>query len=160
MTSADLFDPLASLAAQPAHPTPHSAQHSPVNSDATTEIARLKRALAETEKAGAEIRAINVRLLEERTPGPFLATAIKIGELVEKKQVAYGDSFGKSGSIMRTLYPAGIPLEKLDDALTVIRIVDKLFRIATDRDALGESPWGDIAGYAILASTRLSRESK
>jgi len=77
-----------------------------------------------------------------------------IGELVEKKQAAYGDSFGKSGQVMRILYPAGIPLEKLDDALTVVRVVDKLFRIATDRDALGESPWRDITGYGLLATAR------
>lgn len=78
----------------------------------------------------------------------------RIGDLVEKKQAAYGDSFGKSGEVMRILYPAGIPLEKLDDALTVVRILDKLFRIATDRDALGESPFRDIAGYSLLAVKR------
>lgn len=80
-----------------------------------------------------------------------------IGELVEKKQAAYGDSFGKSGQVLRLLYPDGIPLEKLDDALVVVRILDKLFRIATDRDALGESPFRDIAGYALLAVARAER---
>lgn len=73
-----------------------------------------------------------------------------IGRLVTKKQAAYGDSFGKAGQIMAILYPAGIPPEKLDDALTIVRVIDKLFRIATDRDALGESPWRDVAGYALL----------
>lgn len=78
-----------------------------------------------------------------------------IGLTVEKKQAAYGDSFGKSGQVMRILYPDGIPPGKLDDALTVVRVLDKLFRIATDRDALGESPWRDIAGYALLSVSRL-----
>lgn len=78
----------------------------------------------------------------------------EIGELVERKQAAYGNSFGRSGEVMRALYPAGIPPEKMDDALAVVRVVDKLFRIATDRDALGESPWRDIAGYALLATRR------
>lgn len=77
-----------------------------------------------------------------------------IGELVTEKQAAYGDSFGKSGAMMRILYPDGIPHEKMDDALTVVRVLDKLFRIATDRDALGESPWRDVAGYALLAVRR------
>jgi hypothetical protein len=80
-----------------------------------------------------------------------------IGALVETKQKLYGNSFGKSGDIMRILYPNGIPPEKLDDALTIVRIVDKLFRIATDRDALGESPWQDIAGYAILSVGRAKK---
>lgn len=77
-----------------------------------------------------------------------------IGKLVNEKQVAYGDSFGKSGDVLRILYPDGIPPEKIDDALCVTRIVDKLFRVAADRDALGESPYRDIAGYAILGAMK------
>lgn len=80
--------------------------------------------------------------------------ATKLAALVETKQAAYGDSFGKAGAVMRILYPDGIPLEKLDDALTVVRIIDKQFRIATRKDALGESPWEDIMGYALLAVRR------
>ncbi|RUO94831.1 hypothetical protein D7Y11_02575 [Corallococcus sp. AB018] len=81
-----------------------------------------------------------------------------IGALVTTKQAAHGDSFGKSGAVMRILYPDGIPPERMDDALTVVRVLDKLFRIATDRDALGESPWRDIAGYALLSVARSERE--
>jgi hypothetical protein len=84
----------------------------------------------------------------------------EIGRLVEEKQAAYGDSFGRSGEVIRAFYPTGIPPEKLDDALGVIRIVDKLFRIATDRDALGESPWRDIAGYGLLGAARVGREAR
>lgn len=83
---------------------------------------------------------------------------LRIGALVEEKQAAYGDSFGKSGDVMRALYPDGIALDKMADALTVVRIIDKLFRIATDRDELGESPWRDIAGYALLAVARAEKE--
>ena len=32
----------------------------------------------------------------------------------------------------------------------MVRVIDKMFRIATDKDAFGESPWRDICGYAIL----------
>lgn len=78
----------------------------------------------------------------------------KIGELVEEKQAAYGDSFGKAGNILRELYPDGIRPEQYDDALCIVRIVDKLFRIATDKDAFGESPYRDIAGYGILGAFR------
>ena len=77
-----------------------------------------------------------------------------IGKLVEEKQAAYGDSFGKSGDILRILYPKGISPDQIDDALCIVRIVDKLFRVATDRDALGESPYRDIAGYGILGAFR------
>lgn len=82
----------------------------------------------------------------------------QVGTLVQQKQAAYGDSFGKSGDIMRILYPDGISPGQMDDALAVTRMLDKLFRIATDRDAMGESPWRDIAGYALLSIRRV--ESK
>ena len=76
----------------------------------------------------------------------------EIGRLVTEKQAAYGDSFGKSGDVLRVLYPDGIKPEQYDDALAVVRIIDKLFRIANNRDAFGESPYKDIAGYGILGA--------
>ena len=75
-----------------------------------------------------------------------------IGKLVDRKQMAYGDSFNKSVKIIETLYPDGIKTDQYADFLALIRVIDKLFRIVTDRDALGESPWKDIAGYGILKS--------
>lgn len=80
-----------------------------------------------------------------------------IGRLVSEKQAAYGDAFGKAGQVLAILYPDGIPPEKYGDALAVVRVVDKLFRIATDKDAMGESPWRDIAGYALLSIGRDGR---
>lgn len=90
--------------------------------------------------------------------GEYEALGTEIGQLVEMKQAAYGDSFGKAGQVLRILYPNGIAPEQLDDALAVVRIVDKLFRIATARDALGESPWRDVAGYGLLGAARAERE--
>jgi hypothetical protein len=72
------------------------------------------------------------------------------GELVEEKNRAYGSSFATAGTAMRLLYPNGIAPEQMHDALVLVRIWDKLMRIATDRDALGESPYHDIIGYGIL----------
>lgn len=77
-----------------------------------------------------------------------------IGALVKEKQEAYGDSFGKAGAVMAILYPDGIKSEQLHDALCIVRILDKLFRIATKKDAFGESPYRDIAGYALLGVAR------
>ena len=78
----------------------------------------------------------------------------EIGELVCTKNKAYGDSFAKTDRFLELLYPDGIPVEKFSDALALVRVFDKMMRIATDKDALGESPWRDIAGYAILALAR------
>lgn len=74
----------------------------------------------------------------------------EIGNLVDEKNAAYGNSFAECHKILSVLYPNGIKLEQYTDALAIIRVIDKLFRLATRKDAFGESPWKDIAGYAIL----------
>ena len=73
-----------------------------------------------------------------------------IGALVEEKNIAYGDSFSRSKEIIKILYPDGVKPEQYTDMLAITRVIDKLFRIATKKDAFGESPWRDICGYAIL----------
>jgi hypothetical protein len=74
----------------------------------------------------------------------------EIGRLVDEKNRAYGDSFHKSGEILKILFPNGIKIEQYDDMLYLIRIIDKQFRIATSKKAFGENPAKDIAGYSIL----------
>ena len=74
----------------------------------------------------------------------------EIGSLVDEKNAAYGSSFAESYKILSVLYPNGIKPEQYTDALAIIRVIDKLFRLANKKDAFGESPWRDIAGYAIL----------
>ncbi|MBN9614227.1 MAG: hypothetical protein J0G35_01505 [Acidobacteriales bacterium] len=73
-----------------------------------------------------------------------------LGKLVEEKNAAYGSSFVVAGDFLRLLFPGGIPANRYDDALVLVRIFDKQMRIATDKDAFGESPYQDIAGYGLL----------
>ena len=80
----------------------------------------------------------------------YAALGKSIGELVQSKNSAYGDSFSNSGKILAILYPNGVKPEQYTDMLTVVRILDKLARVATRKDAFGESPFKDIAGYGIL----------
>jgi hypothetical protein len=84
----------------------------------------------------------------------------KVGLLVAGKQRQYGDSFSKAGEIIRILYPDGISPQAMPSALTVVRVLDKLNRIATaagKEDLGGESPWQDIAGYALLELMKLEK---
>lgn len=76
--------------------------------------------------------------------------AKECAELTAKKNKAYGNSFAESGEILKILMPNGCPKEKFQDMLTVARIIDKLFRICTYKDAFNEDPWRDILGYALL----------
>ena len=83
--------------------------------------------------------------------GPYETLGKEVGALVDTKQECYGNSFGNSEAFLRLLYPDGIKPEQYKDLLTIIRIFDKLKRIATNNDSLGEDPWADICGYSILA---------
>jgi hypothetical protein len=78
----------------------------------------------------------------------------EIGELVTTKQIQYGDSAGRAGKILAVLYPDGVPRHAYDDALLIVRCLDKFSRIAQrgedGKDLGGESPWKDIAGYGLL----------
>lgn len=83
----------------------------------------------------------------------------EIGELVEEKNEAYGDSFATSGGFLKLLYPDGIDPEDYTDALALVRIFDKCKRIATRKDAFGESPYKDIVGYGLLGAMKDAKES-
>lgn len=80
----------------------------------------------------------------------FRDIGTEIGALVEKKNAAYGDAFAKAGAFLRLLFPDGIRPDQYGDALALVRIFDKQMRIATRKDAFGESSYSDIAGYGIL----------
>ncbi len=80
----------------------------------------------------------------------YKSIASEIGDLVQEKNDAYGDSFGQSCKVLEVLYPNGIKPEQYRDALAITRVIDKLFRLANKKDAFGESPWRDICGYSIL----------
>lgn len=74
----------------------------------------------------------------------------QVGTLVDEKNAAYGDSFLKCGEFLKLLYPNGIQPNQYTDVLCLVRIFDKQMRIATRKDAFGESPFRDIAGYGLL----------
>lgn len=80
----------------------------------------------------------------------FRRVALEVAALVEEKNAAYGDSFAQAGKFLRLLWPEGVPPESYDDMLTVVRIFDKLKRVATGPTAFGEDPRRDVLGYAIL----------
>lgn len=82
----------------------------------------------------------------------FEALGQEIGQLVQRKQDEYGDSHSKSLEVLRILYQDGkIPVDQ--GALTLIRVIDKLFRIANGNKG-NEDAWTDVAGYALLMISR------
>jgi len=84
----------------------------------------------------------------------YKETAEEIGQLVEEKNEAYGNSFAKSEEMLKILYPDGIPQDSYEDVLLLARIFDKMMRIANRKEAFDEDPYRDIAGYGILGSAK------
>lgn len=89
--------------------------------------------------------------------GKYKNLANEIGELVDEKNAAYGNSFGEVGDFLKILYPNGISPDQYTDALCVVRIFDKLKRIASNKGAFGESPYRDIVGYGLLGLEKDTR---
>lgn len=69
--------------------------------------------------------------------------------LMLSKRKAYGNAFNDAPQILKHLYPNGIQPHQYDDLLTIVRILDKIYRIANGANT--EDPWQDIAGYAVLS---------
>lgn len=74
-----------------------------------------------------------------------------IGAMVDTKNQQYGDAFNQGGRILEILYPEGVRPDEYRDMLGVIRVIDKLFRIAHGKQG-NEDPWQDIAGYGLLGT--------
>lgn len=91
------------------------------------------------------------------TSARYMRIGTAVGALVDRKNAQYGDSFNRSGEILRVLFPNGVAPSQYEDMLCLVRIIDKMFRIATAKDGVdpgGESPYRDIAGYGLLGTYR------
>jgi hypothetical protein len=85
----------------------------------------------------------------------YEAIGSAIGALLTEKQACYGNAFEKAGEVLKILYPNGMQPYQYSELLALIRVLDKIFRISNlpedKKDLMGEEPWKDIAGYAILS---------
>ena len=92
------------------------------------------------------------------THDTFENAGARLGKLVGEKNAAYGNSFAECKKFLEILYPTGVSPEQYMDMLTLVRIFDKMMRIANSKDAFGESPFMDIAGYGLLGYVNAERE--
>jgi len=83
--------------------------------------------------------------------GDYVEKAREIGELVERKQKEYGDSWGKAGKILAILYPDGVKPDQYHTFLGITRVIDKLCRLANGNQG-EENAWEDLAGYGLLGA--------
>ncbi len=91
---------------------------------------------------------------QEYKMNKFEKIASDLSTILSMKNEAYGNAFDKTTQILMLLYPNGITVNQYKDVHVIVRMLDKLSRIARDNDPMGESPYMDIAGYSILALAR------
>ena len=74
------------------------------------------------------------------------------------KNRKYGDAVRKTTEILKILYPEGIRPDQYSDLLLLVRVQDKMVRIASytpeRREQDDESPWGDVRGYGNLGEEK------
>ncbi len=75
--------------------------------------------------------------------------AKELGELLIEKNAAYGNAYVGIGAVLKILYPKRITPDQYCDIPAIVRILDKMFRIATGRSDDVEN-WGDVSGHALL----------
>jgi len=73
----------------------------------------------------------------------------QVGELVDIKNQQYGDSTNKTGEMLKIVYPDGVKPEQYHDMMLLVRMFDKVNRIANGNQG-EENAWSDIAGYGLL----------
>jgi hypothetical protein len=80
----------------------------------------------------------------------FSEIADELATMLAVKNRKYGDSYAKMAHVLPLFYPNGVPADGLLDAVFILRIVDKLMRIASDQRDDEEDPLLDLCGYGIL----------
>ena len=98
--------------------------------------------------------------LKEKDNMSIHTIAKDLCDLIQKKNQAYGNAFDKTEDILKILYPDGIQPNQYKDVHVLVRMLDKMSRIAKDNDPFGESPYQDLAGYALLSLQRLEQEKE
>ena len=84
-------------------------------------------------------------------PAELEVIARDVAGIVREKNRGYGSAFQKVSHILSILFPNGIPTSKYHDVAILIRVLDKICRIATANDKdVKKDAWLDIVGYGFL----------
>lgn len=87
--------------------------------------------------------------MSESSQEYYLNIANNIVQLLTEKEKAYGNAYANLPKILETLYPNGVQVKDYDKLLYIVRVLDKINRIANNDNT--EDPFQDICGYSLLA---------
>jgi len=79
------------------------------------------------------------------------AIARDVAGMVREKNRGYGGALQKVSRTLSILFPNGVPTSKYHDVAILIRVLDKICRIASANDKdVKKDAWLDITGYGLL----------
>lgn len=110
------------------------------------------------EKFRKQIQSILGIIPVKQTDDIYINIALEIGKLVQEKNAQYGDSVNNTEEFLNILFPNGIDPENYKNIGVIVRVWDKLKRIANGNKGK-ENAWQDIAGYGILMCGSEENES-
>jgi len=79
----------------------------------------------------------------------IVEVAEQIGKFISQKNESYGSAYGFVNKILRDLYAEKVEPNQYLDFVMIARVLEKISRISHHKQAFGEDPWKDIAGYAL-----------
>jgi len=82
-----------------------------------------------------------------------------VGAVVDRKNAEYGNSINDTAAFLTALFPQGIPVDAYNDVGLLVRLFDKMKRIANGNQG-EENAWKDLVGYALLGYECSRREAK
>ncbi len=89
----------------------------------------------------------------------IIYTLEKTLKLLSNKNRQYNNSHEKTIYILKIMYDNGININQYKDLLYIVRILDKLNRIANIKDNKEKlNEWIDIIGYSTLIATKYKKE--
>lgn len=97
--------------------------------------------------------------MKDRDFARLASLASDIGSLLQRKNIQNYHSFEKTPEILKLLYPKGVQPDQYENLLFLVRILDKVNRVAAAGQKgqhiqdVEDTTLVDIAGYAILAQT-------
>ena len=81
----------------------------------------------------------------------FFKLAYDLGKKAAQKNSDYGSAFDQINRIFLILYPDGIKPQQYSDATILVRMLDKVCRIANGGSKFfAEDSWHDIFGYSLV----------
>lgn len=91
----------------------------------------------------------------------FFDVGEKLVTKVAQKNNDYGSAFEQIEEILKVLYPNGVPVHQYGNMSLLVRMLDKVCRLANEREKFyNEDSWDDLIGYCFVGKVSNLRKGR